>query len=640
MLKTITFNGVTKPYLFLLQGSERPAWAPREHEIIEISGMPGGLLSSTSTKMRVINLPVVVRIPDGMTIEEIKEDMAAWLVTEEPAALIISDEPDRTYYAVVDDALHLERLIGLGQGIITFLCPDPHKYGTEQSAPGDEPGSGRNYIRNSLLKDNFNDWAVWHDPVTSVGFIENEETMYLRAKLESGNLAISTPTFEIEEGEYTLSFDAASYYNTPQLDYMYILYSDGINHKLDDVQIEAGTTVLRRYSLTFNAPRNDSNAKILFGKRITGKSWEGFKLRKVQLEKGTTAKPYSPAPEDTGVIELNNEGSADTYPIVEVKLKKPVTFVSIGNGHDINMIGDPAAVDDYVYEPRTIILNDPMTTDTGWGFAGFQPEGSVKAGSVFSNGQAIMPSDYGTGISWHGPARQKSLSEQLQDFGVEFTFRFSARYAREIGKVQLYGLDERNKKIFMLGMTDYWVGQFGYMPEGGVYNDLEQRRDVLVRNENDDWSNFFGYLRLIRNGRDIEVFLKMVDQRTGKEIATKLRRYFDSGNLYQRKLASLGLHFAAFGSHTPIDTIYASHVTVWRVNRDTGIPYIGQPGDVVRFDHQNDLITLNGEDINSSGIRKAFIGNFFSLKPGKNAIAIEPSDAIETMIARWRDRWR
>lgn len=336
------------------------------------------------------------------------------------------------------------------------------------------------------------------------------------------------------------------------------------------------------------------------------------------------------------VLTINNAGSVKTYPVIDVEINKPTTFVAVGNGHDINMIGEPLDVDNFAFEPRTILLNDSMGSTVGWGPAGFQPEGSIKAGEITSNGEALLPSNYGTAGGWHGPAVQKSLSESLQDFGVEFTFRFSTAHPSEIGKIQLYGLDAGNKKIFRMGMTDYWSGKSLNMPEGSLYNLQERRKDVLVRNAPDDWGNFYGYMRVTRNGRDIEFFLKMVDQKTGKTVATKTRRWFDTAEEYQQPLSSVGVHFAQYGTYKPVDTIYASHVSVWRINKDTGIPYIANPGDIITFDHPNDLILLNGEDVTG---KKAFIGNYYPLYPGENVLTVEPFDSISNVSVRWRDRW-
>jgi len=57
--------------------------------------------------------------------------MAEWLIHDEPKELIFKDEPDRVYYALVDGELELDEIFSTGQGEITFICPDPYKYGDE-----------------------------------------------------------------------------------------------------------------------------------------------------------------------------------------------------------------------------------------------------------------------------------------------------------------------------------------------------------------------------------------------------------------------------------------------------------------------------------------------------------------------------
>lgn len=330
-----------------------------------------------------------------------------------------------------------------------------------------------------------------------------------------------------------------------------------------------------------------------------------------------------------------NEGTEESFPVVTCKISKSTPFVAIGNGIDINMIGVPVSVDDVVFEPKTVMLNDSMGSTTGWAAGGFTPDGTTKAGSITTNGNVFLPSSYGTGSAWHGPALQKSLSEQLQDFAVEFTFNFSATNYTELGKIQLYGLSATNKKLFMLGMADYWSGTERNMPEGFLYNAAETKKEILVRNENDQWEKFYGYMRITRIGKDIEFFLKMVDG-SGKEIATKTRKYYDSANEYLTPLAGIGLHFAQYAALPVIATNSATHITVTKINQATGIPYIARIGDVVTFDHNTNLITINGEDITKE---KAFIGNYFPLVEGLNTIVAEPADAIEELEVRWRTAW-
>ncbi|MBG9550029.1 distal tail protein Dit [Cytobacillus firmus] len=132
-----TFNGIRKEYVVLLASERRPAFAPLQRNLLTIQGMPGAHLVSTETQIRVLPEPILIdkSLSEIKDIEKIKEDLADWLITDQPAELIFDDEPDRVYYAAVDGSLDIEDLVDLGRGEITFICPDPYKYGEEETIP-------------------------------------------------------------------------------------------------------------------------------------------------------------------------------------------------------------------------------------------------------------------------------------------------------------------------------------------------------------------------------------------------------------------------------------------------------------------------------------------------------------------------
>lgn len=340
--------------------------------------------------------------------------------------------------------------------------------------------------------------------------------------------------------------------------------------------------------------------------------------------------------QSSGVFDV--DGSANAEPIIRVEMKDNATFVAVSDvDGNINMIGDTAPVGANTYSPKTVILNDSLNTTVGWGVGGFALDGGVITGKMDSDGDRFYASDYGSGSEWHGPALVKSLAEVLQDFEIEFTFYFHAPSAEEIGRIEIYGLDPSNKKIFRMTMRDNVIGSDVALPEGVIFDNNEQRKYVLVRNAADVWQNFYGYMRISRVGRDIEFFLKKVDQTTGKTIDTKTRRYWDSTGLFQGQLASIGVHVGTYGTHKSVATCKASHVAVSKINnKQDGTPYIVKAGDVVEFNHVTNKITINNEDAMKE---KAFIGEYFDLKKGRNAIAAEPASAIAATEVRWRDRW-
>ncbi|MGO1134212.1 distal tail protein Dit [Bacillus subtilis] len=126
---TMTFNGVSKPFVHATVDTKRPMWAPVEWEMVEIPGRPGAYLKQKKIKARP--LPVDVVIKDVDDLQKAKEEVADWLVTDNPGPLIFPDEPDRTYYAMIDGEGQLDEVFKFGKGTINFICPDPYKHGAK-----------------------------------------------------------------------------------------------------------------------------------------------------------------------------------------------------------------------------------------------------------------------------------------------------------------------------------------------------------------------------------------------------------------------------------------------------------------------------------------------------------------------------
>ncbi|WP_026581019.1 distal tail protein Dit [Bacillus sp. J33] len=134
MLFSLSFNGIKKDYLILERGKRRSAFAPIKRNLLQIPGRPGAYLESTDTEVRIIEQPIVINGHDRLDVRKLEEDLSEWLITEQAGALIFDDEPGRTYYAVVDGSLDIEDIARFGRGTITFVCPDPYKYGVSKFA--------------------------------------------------------------------------------------------------------------------------------------------------------------------------------------------------------------------------------------------------------------------------------------------------------------------------------------------------------------------------------------------------------------------------------------------------------------------------------------------------------------------------
>lgn len=128
-----SFNGIRKEYLTVLKGRKRPTFAPIERVITRIPKRPGGYINGNVTDIRTIEVPVLIKTESVSHLQKLKEDLAAWLIQEEPKVLTFDDESDRVYYALISGEIDIEELVKLGTGTLTFICPDPYKYGLEYS---------------------------------------------------------------------------------------------------------------------------------------------------------------------------------------------------------------------------------------------------------------------------------------------------------------------------------------------------------------------------------------------------------------------------------------------------------------------------------------------------------------------------
>ncbi len=118
------FNGITKDYVRVLRGRDRPFWANRTHNIDERNRV-----RKTSTDPRIITVPILIMHDGFSDLQRKKEDIANWLVHDEVKTLKFIDDPNRHYHALVDGILDHEEASYWADGEITFVCPMPFKLG-------------------------------------------------------------------------------------------------------------------------------------------------------------------------------------------------------------------------------------------------------------------------------------------------------------------------------------------------------------------------------------------------------------------------------------------------------------------------------------------------------------------------------
>lgn len=131
-MHSFSFNGIRKSFVYCEDdGHQHSAFAPIARKLLTVPGMDGSYLQGKDTQVRVIKQKIFFEDNSIFDLRKIEEEIADWLITNEPKELIFDYEPDRVYFAVVDGSLDIEEFMNVGEGVITFICPNTYKYGQE-----------------------------------------------------------------------------------------------------------------------------------------------------------------------------------------------------------------------------------------------------------------------------------------------------------------------------------------------------------------------------------------------------------------------------------------------------------------------------------------------------------------------------
>lgn len=329
------------------------------------------------------------------------------------------------------------------------------------------------------------------------------------------------------------------------------------------------------------------------------------------------------------------EGTVETEPVIEVELKDKSTFLAISNGDQLNMIGQYANVDQQVYERETRVFWDQMGSLVGWTNSTSVEDSVSSGGQMETNGHEFFVTDYGSGGAWHGPAVKTSIGEIIKDFRCDVLLtQVGGNW--QLGGVEVALLDVNNQfvaKVQMFKRSELSPAITATLRAGTIsngFNIINSYGSYL-----DTWKDFEGMLRIGRIGNDWFAYVTRIDA-DGNHDAEMYRTWKDTYNISNTPIAQVQVQIVRYGEYDPTFQ-RVKDIKIFRYNPQEGIPYVVTADDKVVFDHQKDNILKNGESIIKE---KAFIGNYFKLQPGRNNIAVEPADKIQSVKVRYRPKWR
>ncbi|MCM3242684.1 phage tail family protein [Cytobacillus oceanisediminis] len=130
---SFSFNGIKKAFVITEEGRKHQVYNVKRN-LLYIPGLAGALLDSTDQEVKIIQQPITILSDSKSNLRKMEEELSNWLLTDKPVQLIFDEEMDRVYNAVVDGSLDIEDIVSSGRGTITFICPDPYKYSTEEKS--------------------------------------------------------------------------------------------------------------------------------------------------------------------------------------------------------------------------------------------------------------------------------------------------------------------------------------------------------------------------------------------------------------------------------------------------------------------------------------------------------------------------
>lgn len=149
---------------------------------------------------------------------------------------------------------------------------------------------------NLIFNGNFANGTVHWRNWGNCSLVAENGQLLVRAKqsAEKANMGAVSSTFVLEKGKkYSLSFQGASCWNIPWLNYIYLLGEDGVNYRLDlNININSADLVYR--TATFTAPETKWVRLLIGIEGYLQTDISGFKLVDVCLVEGDIPRRFIP----------------------------------------------------------------------------------------------------------------------------------------------------------------------------------------------------------------------------------------------------------------------------------------------------------------------------------------------------------
>ena len=343
------------------------------------------------------------------------------------------------------------------------------------------------------------------------------------------------------------------------------------------------------------------------------------------------------------IANVQNKGSVESNPIIEVEVTKPSTFLDVWNGTDYFRIGYPLKADQVPVERNQRVLWDEMGTTIGWTDVP-KTEDMTGGGKFKSDGYRFMAEYLGepTVKGWHGCIAKKNIPQgPLQDFIMQAYVHINSYHWDQMGRVEIGVLDENSDYVARISMSDVqWEAEqnSGFASVG---NSKKPGGQVLINEHGDHpdtWTNFRGRLWLARTGNRWEAYISKFILGTKIDDAERFVVWFDENNVNMNKVTQVQISISQFSNNMFCSQMSIEDLKIWKVNMNTqnNPPYIFDVGDKVVIDTERSLVTINGK---SAINLKDIFSDYPVIHKSSNKLEIMPS-TVGTAKVTYRERFR
>ncbi|KAB2398926.1 MULTISPECIES: distal tail protein Dit [Bacillus cereus group] len=343
------------------------------------------------------------------------------------------------------------------------------------------------------------------------------------------------------------------------------------------------------------------------------------------------------------IANVQNKGSVESNPIIEVEVTKPSTFLDVWNGTNYFRIGYPLKADQVPVERNQRVLWDEMETTIGWTDVP-KTEDMTGGGKFKSDGYRFMAEYLGepTVKGWHGCIAKKNIPQgPLQDFIMQAYVHINSYHWDQMGRVEIGLLDENSDYVARISMSDVqWEAEqnSGFASVG---NSKKPGGQVLINEHGDHpdtWSNFRGRLWLARTGNRWEAYISKFILGTEIDDAERFVVWFDENNVNMNEVAQVQISISQFSNNMFCSQMSIDDLKIWKVNMNTqnNPPYIFDVGDKVTIDTERSLVRINGKKAINL---KDMFSDYPVIQKGTNKLEIMPSDVGIAKVT-YRERFR